>query len=102
MSRVGDRAVADLLVAPNLASETMMALSSLQLSWQWPAGRAPDHKLLLDVRNVRRQRIRLSRLFSNVESAADYLPDAMEVTGTVALGREYLLGANAALCVPRM
>ena len=79
-----------------------MALASLQLSWQWPAGRTPDHKLLLDVRKVGRQRIRLSRLFSRVESAADYLPDAMELTGTVILGREHLLGANATLRVPRI
>lgn len=79
-----------------------MALTSLHLVWQWPAGRQPDHKLLLNIRDIKRERTGLFNFFKNVESAADYLPEAMVLLGTVAAGRVGLLGAEVSIRLPRI
>ena len=77
-----------------------MSREAVRFRWQWPAGRKPDYKLLVDVQEVRKES---SGIFGvkKSESMAGQLPDAIEVIGSVIVGPDELIGRKVILRAPR-
>ncbi|HWN96966.1 MAG TPA: hypothetical protein VNT99_18195 [Methylomirabilota bacterium] len=77
-----------------------MAEEAIRFNWQWPAGRKPDYKLLIDVSKIRKESSGLFGLKKS-ESIGDQLPEATEVVGRVISGREQLVGKEVIFRAPR-
>jgi hypothetical protein len=69
------------------------------LKWEWPAGRAVETKLLVQVRSISKA----SKGFLGIgasPSFADALPDATDIVASVVAGPAALLGSTVSLRVP--
>jgi hypothetical protein len=83
-----------------LERSTVMASETLRFRWQWPAGREPDYKLLVDVQEVRKESSGIFGIKKS-ESMASQLPDAIELIGSVIMGPDELIGRKVIFRAPR-
>ncbi len=71
------------------------------LSWEWPADRVPDHRLLIHVEDIHDEQGGMFGIRQSPSLAAA-LPDPVVVTATVVAGPEAWAGQRLTLRLPRL
>jgi hypothetical protein len=83
-----------------IPSPPVSGSSGHTLTWQWPAGRPVDLRLLVRIERVERVRRGLLARIENSPSLAGSIPDPHEIGGTVLHGPQALSGRHVRLRVP--
>ena len=76
-----------------------MSNQIIEIKWEWPAGRAIETKLLINVTKISKA----SKGFFGIgasPSMANTLPDATDVVASVASGPENLMGKTISIRIP--
>ena len=74
--------------------------SELELTWQWSAGRSPDHRILVSIKSLKEGDSGWFGI-NKSPSIADNLPDPMIVNASVLEGPEDWVGREVVLVIPR-
>ena len=72
-----------------------------QLVWEWPGDRAPDSRILVRIESVATASGGVSGSVQS-PSIAGYLPDPMEVSGSVLAGPDSQVGMTVSLRLPKV
>jgi len=76
-----------------------MSNQTLEIKWEWPAGRQIETKLLADIKKISKASKGLFGIGAS-PSMANALPDATDVVASVVSGPENLVGKDLSMRIP--
>lgn len=78
---------------------TVMSAQIIKITWEWPAGRQLETKLLINIDKISKASTGFFGIRAS-PSMADAIPDATEVVATVISGQEDLVGKIISMRIP--